>query len=824
MDFSLELPLLSNVHQNVTNWFDLGPSTSGRCESKDLEIEMSSEIVSSEEDTMKSLFKGFLLCKFFEEKFDRIFFRFLDTEFAPFVEDRWRQLFDLEERSLESVSAFAYPKSEDSFDEYYCDNGYAWYLEDCVVDIDLSVLECPVEDTMVTPNEPSELQKDSGVTESSIEILDNVFRDIECFAEEIPIFEGFEKDSKVIEPASTSWADQASEAGSQHECLDEEFDVHKLDDEIVPLTKAIVPVPKFDVTKLPTFKHFETNQLHLVREITIDPFKGLLEHHESILARNDWTSLCMYLPMSKVPTCDDLLNAPTRHTEPEFIQSAIDEILPGVCDLDGRERFFQEIVETSDIALELEKVTIDASVVRDWTKRGAVLSSKFNTGAMSRRNPTFREAALAVKKRNLNVPDLKQVMFEDEEARKIANRFINTVLDPNKLAQFPGYISEGEKGYFEQYLVGKSIPEDAFIDPCALVSMDKYRHMIKTSLKPTEDNSIIFERPLPATITFHDKGKVMSTSPIFLMMANRLMLCLNDKITIPSGKYHQLYSIDPFSFEMTKEFKEIDFSKFDKSQQRLHHLIQYHVFKALGANTEFLDMWFGSHEISHIRDGLCGLGFSVAYQRRTGDACTYLGNTIITLAALAYLYDLLDPNVTFVVASGDDSLIGSLKPLDRSNEFLFTTLFNFEAKFPHNMPFVCSKFLCLVPTTSGGKKVVAVPNVLKLLIKLGIKDMNPFIFDAWYDSWLDLLWFFDNFFIVSEIRDYVSHRYLRRHTHFLEGAILALRTVFSSKTKCLKTLFDITPKELIAMIDSKGKKHDLASLPMSRRGRKERDR
>ncbi|CBJ94500.1 RNA-dependent RNA polymerase [Lilac leaf chlorosis virus] len=729
------------------------------------------------------LVTGLALAVFFRPHFERIFNQFLDTEFAPFVEDRWRQLFDLEERDWQYL--FEVEERVTFADIYANDSYYGYNDEDFVVEIDSSVLEpyTPV-DEVELESEPTGGVTEDFVNEGSLterpESFESPSTSDEVVEEVKPPMS-----MVVVSQTATNWADDE---------VSEDFDMHKYDDVRPCIGNKMLKLVERPNTMVPEVLPFETNQLLLVKEIRVDPFAGLLEHHEHVLARNDWTSLAMYLPMMEVPHCGELVTLPVRHMPMELIQSAVDELLPGVADLD--DSFFQELVETSGVALELDRVSIDTSVFRDWTKPSKNLQSKLNTGAISKRVPTFREAALAVKKRNLNVPNLQQVLLEDEEARKIANRFINTVLDPNKLAQFPGYISEGEKGYFEQYLIGKKIPENAFVDPCALVSMDKYRHMIKTQLKPVEDTSCLFERPLAATITYHDKGKVMSTSPIFLMMANRLLLCLNDKITIPSGKYHQLFSIDPFAFEMTKEFKEIDFSKFDKSQQRLHHLIQFHIFTALGAPREFLQMWFGSHEVSHIRDGICGLGFSVDYQRRTGDACTYLGNTIITLSALAYLYDLLDPNITFVVASGDDSLIGSLKPLDRTNEFQFTTLFNFEAKFPHNMPFVCSKFLCLVPTLDGGKKVVAVPNALKLFIKLGVKDMKPEIFDAWYESWLDLLWYFDNYFIVSTMRDYISHRYLRKHTYFVEGGMLAFRTIFSSKTRCLQSLFGISPKDL----------------------------
>nr|QOL09939.1 polymerase [Apple necrotic mosaic virus] len=717
---------------------------------------------------------GYFLVEFFKPKLERIFKQFIGTEAGPWILDRWAMLFDIE------TQPFEYECTRQLFSPY---EQYAYIDEEYEEILRLEALELA---------EAKGLEREIAIRYYPTESL------------EVPILDRDDDDEEFQpSPPTASSSDSDVGIGTQTELndttIDVESDMHVLDDEVPALPKSSLrEVAVTVLPSVPIVEPFDTNQLLLVKEIVVDKFEMLLESHDRVLARNDWRSLAMYIPNCLVPDCSDILEMPVRHTQPEFIQMAIDELLPGVADVD--DRFFQELVETDDICLELDKASIDQSVFNDWVpKSGKRLQGVFRTGNFSKRVPTFREAALAIKKRNLNVPDLKQVMFDDDEARKIANRFINTVIVPNWLPKRSDAISEGEVGYYNKYLTGKNIDPDLFVDPCALVSMDKYRHMIKTQLKPAEDTSSVFERSLPATITYHDKGKVMSTSPIFLMMCNRLLLCLNDKISIPSGKYHQLFSLDPYAFEMTKEFKEIDFSKFDKSQQRLHHLIQFHIFTALGADSEFLDMWFGSHEVSHIRDGPCGIGFSVNYQRRTGDACTYLGNTIITLSALAYMYDLLDPNITFVIASGDDSLIGSVKPLNRDTEFMFTTMFNFEAKFPHNQAFVCSKFLCLLPTKSGGKKVLAVPNALKLNIKLGVKDLAPEAFDAWYESWLDLTWYFKHYLVVSMMRDYLSHRYARKQTLFQEGAMLAYGTIFSNKEKCLKSVFGITSKELERM-------------------------
>nr|UCJ00942.1 polymerase P2 [Prune dwarf virus] len=533
--------------------------------------------------------------------------------------------------------------------------------------------------------------------------------------------------------------------------------------------------PRFLATHLP-----DVNRVVLVDGDAIDGF-------DKLISRNDWFFLKKLLPNIPLPSDGDVLLSGIKPTSPGVLQFALDELFPYHNLVD--DRFFQELVECNDIALELDDCSFDLSHFVSWDKGKSGVDSTLLTGQTSNRQSTFREVALSVKKRNMNVPILNTVLNVEDVSNKIVNRFFETVVDINLLTTLPDVISIGEVNYFSDYLKGKAINDDElYVDPICLVSMDKYRHMIKSQLKPVEDNSLMFERPLAATITFHDKGKVMSTSPIFLAAATRLFACLNEKISIPSGKYHQLFSLDAERFDSVRFWKEVDFSKFDKSQQELHHEIQRKIFLRLGVPQEFVNTWFTSHCRSHISDA-SGLRFSVNYQRRTGDACTYLGNTIVTLAALCYVYDLRSSNVAMVVASGDDSLIGSYSELDRSFEHLFSTLFNFEAKFPHNQPFICSKFLLTMPTKGGGKQVVAVPNPAKLLIKLGVKSMTVDKFDDWFQSWLDLIHYFDDYYLIEVVCSMASYRYIRRPSQFLVSAISSLKSLFANKKKCKDFLF-----------------------------------
>ncbi|ABQ45981.1 putative viral polymerase [Citrus variegation virus] len=491
--------------------------------------------------------------------------------------------------------------------------------------------------------------------------------------------------------------------------------------------------------------------------------------------------------------------------DPVVIQAAIDDIFPFHHEMD--DRYFQTLVETQDISLEVSKCWIDASNFRDFVKgQDSYAIPAIQSGATSRRVHTQREALLAVKKRNMNIPELQSTFDLDAEVNTCLKKFLSRVVDLPRLRRLQP-MTGIEVEFFNQYLLGKNPPLKEYQGPLPLCSLDKYMHMVKTIVKPVEDNSLKFERPLCATITYHKKGIVMQSSPLFLSAMSRLFYVLKSKIHIPSGKWHQLFTLDAEKFDAAKWFKEVDFSKFDKSQGELHHKVQEKIFECLKLPPGFVEMWFTAHERSHITDREAGIGYSVDFQRRTGDANTYLGNTLVTLICLARVYDLCDPNITFVIASGDDSLIGSVNELPRGSEDLFTTLFNFEAKFPHNQPFICSKFLVSVDLADGGREVIAVPNPAKLLIRMGRRDCQFQALDDLYTSWLDVIYYFRDSRVCEKVASLCAYRQTRRSSMYLLSALLSLPSCFANKKKFKWLCYHLTEQECLKITKQPGSAH-----------------
>ncbi|QJQ13983.1 ORF2a [Actinidia yellowing ringspot virus] len=504
----------------------------------------------------------------------------------------------------------------------------------------------------------------------------------------------------------------------------------------------------------------------------------------SLTAQLDWKCLTMVAVENVLKNNEIPIHNSLKPLHTGCIQDAIDECFPHHHEID--DRYFQSMVETSDIDLELDAAKLDLSkfpkrleIRFDWEP---VISS----GITTTRYNSFREAALAIKKRNLNVPNLTTSLDVRSLVPKVMKQF-HKLFDLGKLVGFPDDFHD-VGCFLLDYLKRKGLSYDS-LEPSHMVAINKYRHMIKSQLKPVEEDSLHVERPLPATITYHGKEKVCVTTPFFLSLAAKLLLCLSDKVVIPMGKEHSLFDIDVHVFRRVSFWKEIDYSKFDKSQGELHHEIQKAIFEDLRCDNGFLNTWFHAHKSSSIFDSDAGIGFSTDFQRRTGDACTYLGNTLVTLATLAFVYDLDDPDVGLIVVSGDDSLIGTFeRPLPRDKEHLCSTLFNFETKFPHNQPFICSKFLVEVETVEGSGKVIAVPSPTKLLMKLGTKIMSKHLFPAWAESIRDYAAPFKNAEVAEKACALAEYRFGRRKFKFLLPAIHDVIWLLQDNTR-LKTLF-----------------------------------
>lgn len=99
---------------------------------------------------------------------------------------------------------------------------------------------------------------------------------------------------------------------------------------------------------------------------------------------------------------------------------------------------------------------------------------------------------------------------------------------------------------------------------------------------------------------------------------------------------------------------EIDISKYDKSQGRVLLKFECEIYKLLGLSDFDIQLWINYHEKTVISDGPDGVKATSWYQRKSGDAATFFGDTVVFMGIIAALYDL--DNIKLGIFAGDDSL------------------------------------------------------------------------------------------------------------------------------------------------------------------------
>lgn len=358
------------------------------------------------------------------------------------------------------------------------------------------------------------------------------------------------------------------------------------------------------------------------------------------------------------------------------------------------------------------------------------LQPKLRTGCAPPRQKAMRETVLAYSKRNANVPELSGVIHTTRMADEVFKLFCETYLiedyetDCRVFRQSPLIPSSTA---VEEWLRTQNPNVQSAIVGDATAIWDKplneYSFMNKREVKPALDGTATKEYKPSQTIAFSTKDINAIFSPIFREAMARLKAVLKNHFLIFAGDSLEEYAkkittVCPPSLARGLFAKEIDFSKYDKSQGELHLRIEMRIFELLGLPSDYLTYWYAAHYYTQVNDYTGGFKAWMLYQRKSGDAATFLGNTLICMAMLSSLYDM--EKCALGLFAGDDSLVlGPQVILEKNMEYEAAVIFNMESKFfNYNTHYFCSKFLLAVDD-----KWILVPDVLKLVFKLGRKDL-----------------------------------------------------------------------------------------------------
>ncbi|CAD29306.1 RNA dependent RNA polymerase, partial [Olive leaf yellowing-associated virus] len=203
--------------------------------------------------------------------------------------------------------------------------------------------------------------------------------------------------------------------------------------------------------------------------------------------------------------------------------------------------------------------------------------------------------------------------------------------------------------------------------------------------------------------------------PIFKVLTRRVRQCLLPNIFLYTEMTSDDFSAKLYSLlgGIDDYYKgEIDFSKFDKSQDFFCKNYEIKLYSFLGFDSEFLELWSASEYFCRARSIHNDLSFTTFAQRRSGTANTFFGNCMITLMMLSLYYDFR--NFSAVAVAGDDSILFSKTPIvDHSDHMILDN--GFEAKFLRDKPaYFCSRFILF-----ANDYIYFVPDPYKVIVKLG---------------------------------------------------------------------------------------------------------
>jgi len=164
--------------------------------------------------------------------------------------------------------------------------------------------------------------------------------------------------------------------------------------------------------------------------------------------------------------------------------------------------------------------------------------------------------------------------------------------------------------------------------------------------------------------------------------------------------------------------QEIDFSKYDKSQVELALIVVCKIMLRFGVPFHAVEDWYLCHCNTTLVFHKLGIRVPVSFQRKSGDALTWLGNTLLVMVILCWVDDLSNSKGVF---GGDDSVL--FHPSGHAvhdTTAHISKIFNMVAKFEEFPTAIAFSSMFLVYAEGS---YYWVPDPVKALVKLTRKDM-----------------------------------------------------------------------------------------------------
>nr|QWC36485.1 ORF1 [Bemisia tabaci nege-like virus 3] len=334
------------------------------------------------------------------------------------------------------------------------------------------------------------------------------------------------------------------------------------------------------------------------------------------------------------------------------------------------------------------------------------------------------ELLVALQKRNCNVPEAQGIVDVHHVSNMMIEKLVSECFDRDvfvNVVNKPISVSASEVCDWLKNqppaVVNQIVGDFALHDS----PLNEYLMSIKPTAKPILKHDADQTYAPLQTILYHEKFINAIFCPIFREIKARLHKCLRKNLKIfsdvsmkdferlmdrdISDQCFALFSGDDSLIYNGREYLEVDISKYDKSQGDLALEYELKCMRLFGVSEYYIELWKNAHVSTVARSLSTGVKIRINYQRKSGDASTFLGNTLFLMGVLSYVFP-------FRNLHGID-YDGYMKPQT------YNYVFNLEVKFfRYNVPYFCSKFL--IRTFDGWRMV---PDPVKLVCKLGRHDL-----------------------------------------------------------------------------------------------------
>jgi len=368
----------------------------------------------------------------------------------------------------------------------------------------------------------------------------------------------------------------------------------------------------------------------------------------------------------------------------------------------------------------------------------------------------------ALKTRNIN-PPLLYLARGQELIGEIVDKFFDVFIDKHKFRaqQFTRSYENG--AWLKDWLRGRTADQITLInqvDP-SFVRGDVYDSIIKPVAKAKFDNTHNYKLAAPQVVTAHNPYITFLFSGIAKCFSYELKRCMHDHWIINDGLNAENLSGRFNNFMLSARevrFLEVDFSKYDKSQELLCLKVFIEILRRFDVPEKYLIDWERFHISNLIKFKREGVKARVEYQRRSGDVFTFIGNTLVAMCCIAWSYGDVIRKAHGGVFGGDDSLVVFPASVTlRDNTQVISDVFNLVAKIEHfpTAPVFSSRFL-----VNCRGRWLFVPDALKAVVKLGRDDLFNFEHvEYYYISFKDNFKCYADSGIVEIVSQMLNHRY-----------------------------------------------------------------